>query len=133
MMRVAVSLGVAGRWMLMVAGGGWWIVRPGRPCTMSAVVCAPTGLMTGDWVRAAEMGATTVGSTAVEVVTAGRDCIDWWIICCTAVGCPGPALAPVAGLSTVGPLVLDMTAAAAAPLGRCDVKVCGAGGAAEPI
>ena len=37
------------------------------------------------------------------------------MMCCTAVGWPGPALAPHAGLRTVGPLVLDMTAAAAAP------------------
>lgn len=29
--------------------------------------------MTGDCVLVAEMGATTVGSTAVDVVTAGRD------------------------------------------------------------
>lgn len=36
-------------------------------------------------------------------------------MCCTAVGWLGPALAPPAGLRTVGPLVLDMTAAAAAP------------------
>lgn len=38
------------------------------------VLCVTTGLMTGDWVLAAEMGATTVGNTAVEVVTTGRDC-----------------------------------------------------------
>lgn len=37
------------------------------------------------------------------------------MMCCTAAGWPGPAFAPQAGLRTVGPLVLDMTAAAAAP------------------
>jgi len=37
------------------------------------------------------------------------------MMCCTAAGWLGPALAPPAGLRTVGPLVLDMTAAAAAP------------------
>lgn len=36
--------------------------------------CVTVGLITGDCVLVAEMGATTVGSTAVEVVTAGRDC-----------------------------------------------------------
>lgn len=71
MMRVAVSRATWGLWMLMVAGGGW-MVRPGRPCTISAA-CVTAGLMTGDWVLEAEMGATAVGSTAVEVVTAERD------------------------------------------------------------
>ena len=32
--------------------------------------------MTGDWVLLAEMGATTVGSTAVVVVMGGRVCGD---------------------------------------------------------
>lgn len=36
-------------------------------------------------------------------------------MCWTAAGRPGPVVPPEAGLSTVGPLVLDMTAAAAAP------------------
>lgn len=36
-------------------------------------------------------------------------------MCCTAAGWLGPAFPPPAGLRTVGPLVLDMTAAAAAP------------------
>lgn len=44
-----------------------------NPCTISAV-CVTGGLITGDCVLAVEMGATTVGSTAVEVVAAGRDC-----------------------------------------------------------
>ena len=34
------------------------------------------GLMTGDWVLLAEIGATTVGSTAVVVVMGGRVCGD---------------------------------------------------------
>lgn len=42
------------------------------PCATSAE-CVTVGLITGDWVLVAEMGATTVGSTAVEVVTGGRD------------------------------------------------------------
>ena len=42
--------------------------------------------------------------------------MDWWMMCWTAPGWPGPALVPDAGLSTVGPLVLDITAAAAAPV-----------------
>lgn len=37
-------------------------------------------------------------------------------MCCTAAGWPGATFAPHAGLSTVGPLVLDITAAAAAPI-----------------
>lgn len=44
-----------------------------NPCTIS-VVCVTGGLITGDCGLAVEMGATTVGSTAVEVVAAGRDC-----------------------------------------------------------
>lgn len=59
-------------------------------------------------------GATTVGITAVDVVTTGRDWMGWWMMCWT-VGGPVPPLGPVAGLSTVGPLELDITAAAAAP------------------
>lgn len=110
--------------------------NPSYPWATSAE-CVTVGLITGDWVLEAEMGATTVGSTAVDVVTAGRDCgargryrrrpaytlnaftlniagtwIVWWMMCCT-VAWPGPALAPVAGRRTV--LVLDITAAAAAP------------------
>lgn len=37
------------------------------------------------------------------------------MMCCTAAGWQGPVFPPPAGLRTVGPLVLDMTAAAAAP------------------
>lgn len=59
-------------------------------------------------------GATTVGNTAVDVVTIGRDWIGWWMMCWT-VGGPVPLPGPVTGLSTVGPLELDITAAAAAP------------------
>lgn len=40
--------------------------------------------------------------------------IGWWIMCWT-VGCPVTELGPTAGLSTVVPLELDITAAAAAP------------------
>lgn len=43
------------------------------PCATSAE-CVTVGLITGDCVLVAEIGATTVGSTAVDVVTAGRDC-----------------------------------------------------------
>lgn len=41
--------------------------------------------------------------------------IGWWIMCWT-VGCPVAELGPAAGLSTVVPLELDITAAAAAPV-----------------
>lgn len=47
------------------------------PCATSAE-CVTVGLITGDWVLVAEIGATTVGSTAVEVVTVGRDCRQGW-------------------------------------------------------
>lgn len=71
-MRVAVSLAPWGRWILMVAGGGW-MVSPGCPCSTSAD-WVNVGLMTGDWFRVAEMG-----TTAVELVTGERDWIDWWL------------------------------------------------------
>lgn len=83
--------------------------------------------------------------------------IGWWIMCWT-VGCPVAELGPAAGLSTVVPLELDITAAAAAPvitkqnqlvhqhkfvwyemhisvnspLGKWEVKGCG-GAAEDPI
>lgn len=50
------------------------------------------------------------------------------MMCCT-VACPVPVLGPEAGRSTVVTLELDITAAAAAPLGKWEVKVCW--GAAE--
>lgn len=53
------------------------------PCAMSPEWAA-TVVITGDWGLVADTGATTVGSTAVEVVTMGRDCNTqvkvnkWW-------------------------------------------------------
>lgn len=43
------------------------------PCITSGE-CETAWLITGDWVLVTEMGVTTVGRTAVEVVTGGRDC-----------------------------------------------------------
>lgn len=72
-MRVAASLGCVCRWIVMVAGGGW-MVSDGRPVS---AMCAVAVVITGDWALVAETVATTVGGTAVEVVTAGRDWIGW--------------------------------------------------------
>lgn len=100
-MRVGVSRAWGARWILRVAGGGWIVIaerlfkietqylntnpNEGRcrgksavdfcsyPCTNSPE-WAVTVLIAGDWGLVAVTGATTVGKTAVDVVTIGRDC-----------------------------------------------------------